>query len=226
MENYHELAIKNDGYYEKSRSEMLAFIPVGTKTALDLGCGNGNFGKNLKLKFGCEVWGIEYQPEKAKVAATVLDHVTCGDAHELVKELPDNYFDVIICNDVLEHLIDPYSVLHILRKKLKDNGSLVSSLPNVRYFRNFFDLIFRKEWEYAEQGVMDFTHFRWFTTKSIQKMYQKLGYTVVNHVGINKTKSIKPWPMILLSLGHLYDTLFLQFATVVKKATHQSNFMR
>ena len=52
----------------------------------------------------------------------------------------------------------------------------------------------------------------------VHEKYLPLIRQVVNHVGINKTKSIKPWPLIWLSFGSFYDTLFLQFATVVKKA--------
>ena len=58
----------------------------------------------MKRKYGAECWAMEYNPEVAQKAAEVLDRVLVGDADENIDELPDGYFDAIVCNDVLEHL--------------------------------------------------------------------------------------------------------------------------
>ncbi len=208
--------IKPDDYYSGVRHEMLAFLPDGITRVLEIGCGEGNFGAVVKRDRGIEVWGIEYHPEKAHVAAQNLDTVLTGDVAVLLNELPDGYFDAIVCNDVLEHLIDPYSVLDGLKRKLTEPGVVVSSLPNIRYHRNFFDLIFGRNWTYTTQGVMDFTHFRFFTINSIRSMYESCGYEILHRVGINPTSSLRPWPLIILSLGHFSDIRYLQFATVAR----------
>lgn len=211
-----KLIQKDLDYYKGVRKEMLKYIPVNAKKILEIGCGEGNFGALLRKERGAEVWGIEFQKEQASVAASKLDKVLCGDVDVLLHEVPAGYFDVVICNDVLEHLLDPYKVLDHIKSKLAQDGRVVSSLPNIRYFRSFFDLLFRKNWDYTEQGIMDFTHFRFFTVNSIRKMYESLNYEVLLHEGINPTKSLKPWPLILLSFGYFSDMRFLQFATVAR----------
>lgn len=211
-----DIKVKKEEYYLNIRQEMVKYIPLHSKKILDIGCGEGNFGALLKKERQTEVWGVEYEEVRASVASSKLDRVLCGDIDLLLEQLPDNYFDAVICNDVLEHLLDPYKQLEKIKSKLVNGGVVISSIPNIRYFRNFFELIFRKNWDYADEGIMDFTHFRFFTTNSIRKMYQSLGYEVISHEGINPSKSLKPWPLIILSFGQFADIRYLQFATIAR----------
>lgn len=205
---------KPEGYYDNTRKEMLKYLPGNAKKILDIGCGNGAFASLVREKNNAEVWGIELMEEEAKVAVDVLDKVFVGNCEKHIDDLPDHYFDVIYMNDVLEHLVDPYSVLETLKSKLATNGVVVSSIPNVRFFRTFAKVLFSKDWKYDEYGVMDKTHLRFFTSKSIKRMYDELGYTILSHEGINVTKSIKP---ILFNIPFLFtqmDIRNVQYATV------------
>lgn len=211
-----DLLAKPETYFSGDRPEMVQYVPEGAKRILEIGCGEGNFGVYFKEKSGAEVWGIEYDAAHAQVARTKLDRVFAGDVTAFLSELPPRYFDAIVCNDVLEHLTDPYSVLLQLKSKLTANGQLISSLPNIRFFRTFFDFVFRKNWEYTDNGIMDKTHYRFFTIKSIPAMYERLGYEVLVHKGINPSKSIRPVLFNWLMLGRFSDIRYLQFATVVR----------
>jgi 2-polyprenyl-3-methyl-5-hydroxy-6-metoxy-1,4-benzoquinol methylase len=208
---------KPQDYYENSRPEMLAYLPNSIKTVLDIGCSSGDFGYAIKQKTNAEVWGIEPFERFGKLAVNKLDTVLISSIEGALHELPDNYFDVIYFNDVLEHLLDPYSILEKIKSKLKDNGSVISSIPNIRYFRSFFKLLFHGEWDYTDEGILDRTHVRFFTKKSILKMYDKAGYTVISHEGINGTKSIKPFLINIPLLFNGMDMKYTQFATVAKK---------
>jgi 2-polyprenyl-3-methyl-5-hydroxy-6-metoxy-1,4-benzoquinol methylase len=161
---------KPSGYYDNIRNEMLKYLPKNPKTIIDVGCGNGCFGEFLKNETMAEVWGIEYMDDQATIAKDVLDKVFSGPCEDFIKDLPDNYFDVIYFNDVLEHLVDPYSVLNNVKSKLTKDGVLISSIPNMRYHNTFVRLLFNKDWLYQDFGVMDFTHLRFFTSKSIKRM--------------------------------------------------------
>ena len=163
-----------------------------------------------------EVWGVEFSPDQAVMAEKKLHKVFAGDIVVIIDLLPDQYFDVIICNDVLEHLIDPYSVLKRLKIKLSEKGVVVSSIPNIRYFRNMFDYIFRKNWDYTDSGIIDKTHYRFFTINSIRKLYENLGFEIIRMEGINPSKSIRPLIWNILFLGTFWDIKFLQFATVAR----------
>jgi hypothetical protein len=61
---------------------------------------------------------------------------------------------------------------------------------------------------------MDKTHLRFFTGKSIRRMYEDLGYSILIHEGINKTKSIKPLIFNILFLFTQLDIINVQYATV------------
>jgi 2-polyprenyl-3-methyl-5-hydroxy-6-metoxy-1,4-benzoquinol methylase len=206
---------KPSEYYSGIREEMIPFIPLNVSKILEIGCGEGNFGAALKNE-GVEVWGIEYSHEEAKVAESKLDKVFAGDVFLHLDKLPDNYFDVIVCNDVLEHLTDPYTVLEKFKSKLTSTGVVVSSIPNIRFFRTFFDFVFRKNWDYTDNGIMDKTHYRFFTVKSIRKMYENLGYEIVRHEGINASRSIRPLLWNIVMLNSFWDIKFRQFATVAR----------
>ena len=106
----------------------------------------------VKQKIDGEVWGIEPFERFGKLAMNKLDKVFITSVEGSLDLLPDDYFDVIYFNDVLEHLLDPYSVLEKIKIKLKDNGKIISSIPNIRYFRTFFKLLFKGEWDYEIEG--------------------------------------------------------------------------
>jgi len=207
---------KSKAYYSNKRNEMLQFLPDTAVRILDIGCSNGAFAASVKEQNKAEVWGIEYMPEEAEKARQKLDTVFSGPCEDFIDELPNDYFDAIYCNDVLEHLVDPYSVLDRLRSKLSDSGILISSIPNIRFHSVLIPLIFKKQFEYQSFGVMDRTHLRFFTKKSIRNMYENLGYEILVHRGINRTGSLRP---ILYNIPLLFlanDIRYPQFATVVR----------
>lgn len=211
-----DIAAKPEIYFNVVRKEMLPFVPIEAKIVLEIGCGDGNFASLLQERGATEVWGIEYEKEQGEIAQKKMTKVLIGDVAEQLEALPNNYFDAIVCNDVLEHLIDPYNVIRKLKSKLKKEGSFISSIPNIRYFRNLFDYFFNKNWDYTDSGIMDKTHFRFFTYRSIRKMFDSNGYEVVKMVGINPTKSIRPFIWNLFFLGSFWDIRYLQFATIAK----------
>ena len=96
-----------------------------------------------------------------------MDEVIFGDVETML--FPDNdfTFDYIIFSDSLEHLLNPDQVLERVAKLLNHNGSLLISMPNVRNFRVTFPLLFRDSWEYQDEGLLDRTHLRFFTYKSL-----------------------------------------------------------
>lgn len=207
---------KPSGYYDNVRKEMLKYLPENSKKILDVGCGNGAFASLLKQKNNAEVWGIELMEKEAIIAQEIVDKVFFGNCEKHINDLPDNYFDAIYFNDVLEHLADPYTVLEDLKIKLAPNGVIISSIPNVRFFRTFSKVVFLKDWKYDDFGIMDKTHLRFFTNKSIKRMYQELGYEIIIHEGINKSRSLKPILFNFLTFFSQMDIRILQYATVAR----------
>lgn len=214
--------VDSEIYYQQKRPEMLAFIPNNIKTAIDFGCGEGCFSAELKkIHPDCKFWGVEINERAGKLASQKLDKVLIGSAVNLITDLPDNYFDCVIVNDFLEHIINPFDFLLKLKKKLSSNGVIVASIPNVRYIRNLKNLLINKTWQYENEGILDKTHLYFFTKKSIIEMATKLGFTLITIKGINHNR-IKTWKFLLLNLlnilsfGFLSDTRWFQYAVVIK----------
>jgi len=203
-------------YYTSDRSGMLKYIPKDLKTALEFGCGTGRFSTLLKKKFGAETWAVEIDEQSAKTAAQKLDKVINCDAHEAIDKLPDNYFDCIIFFDMLEHLVDPYSLLISVKKKLTEKGVITTSIPNIRFYRNMIKFVLHGEWDYQDDGIWDKTHLRFFTRKSILKMFDKLGFEVLVFEGIHPTHSRNLKILNFLTLNSFDDTKYLHYVTVAR----------
>lgn len=211
---------KNRAYYGNVRPEMLQFIPANATRILEVGCGEGKFSAQL-IKDGVETWAIEPNTVSAKSASEKLFKVLEGTIDEMVAEVPDNYFDVIIMNDVIEHLLEPWDDIQKLRSKLKDEGVFVSSIPNVRYAKNLFKVLFHRDWKYTDDRILDITHYRFFTKKSVRRLFEENGYSVQRLKGVNMTKSLAFFPFaVLFNILFLFsqlDIFYMQYATVAKK---------
>jgi hypothetical protein len=109
-------------------------------------------------------------------------------------------------------------VLGDIKRTLSPGGYIVASIPNIRVYENMKRLLIRKEWEYTEHGIMDKRHLRFFTKKSIRRMFERCGYQIVTIEGINGGNF--PWKFGLLNrvlFKALDDMRFSQFACVGQK---------
>ena len=206
-------------YSDHSRNEMLKYVPSDAKKILDVGCSTGNFGKLIKSEQTSEIWGVEIDPDAAEIASQRIDNVICG-AFNSELELPENNFDCIIFNDVLEHMIDPYAALRYAKKLLSVDGKIVASIPNVRFFENIWLLIVNKSWEYLDSGILDRTHLRFFTKKSIAMMFEQQGYKIellegINEIGMTAPHLARKFRILhKLTLRNIEDMRWTQFAVV------------
>ncbi len=102
----------------------------------------------------------------------------CGNVESL--DLPySEYFDYVICGDILEHLNDPWNMVSKIAKMLKKDGALICSIPNIRYWKIITDLTLYGRWDYTDSGILDSTHLRFFTKSTFFKMLHKANYKVV-----------------------------------------------
>lgn len=178
--------LSND-YYRLIRSEITGYIVSGKHRVLDVGCGAGFLGAYLKQEgYASEVVGIEINRQVADDASNKLDQVICADLNligvdDLLSRENVNPFDYIVCGDVLEHLIDPWTALTELTKHLKPEGKVIVSLPNVRHWSVWLPLLFRGHWEYSESGIMDRTHLRFFTNKTALELINDANLELVSN---------------------------------------------
>jgi 2-polyprenyl-3-methyl-5-hydroxy-6-metoxy-1,4-benzoquinol methylase len=173
-------AFRNSGdrYYNMFKSGIASLIPEGSHVILDMGCAAGVLGRRLKeLNKAKEVVGVEIFKEAADEAAKHYETIHQGDIEEL--KLPyKNYFDFVVCADILEHLRDPWNILGQIHTWLKNDGSVIICIPNVRYWRVLRDLIFHGSWQYMNAGILDKTHLRFFTRRSFLGPLAEAGFEV------------------------------------------------
>ncbi len=172
-------AEKDADYYDSTREEATTLVDPQGLRVLDVGCGSGVVGASLKRAGAREVVGIEYAPDAARRAALVLDRVLTGDVDTLPLDFAPGSFDLMLCLDVLEHLPYPEATLNRLLPFLSAHGTLLVSLPNMRYAGTLKKLIFEADWPRLPSGIFDGTHLRWFTDKSARRMFAEAGLEVV-----------------------------------------------
>ena len=184
-------AEKRPDYFEQPRLEMIGLLPTESRRILEVGCGAGAFGAAVKSRLKAEYWGIEPDPGAADLASDRIDRVLCGLFSEGL-ELPRDHFDCIIFNDVLEHLVDPELALTYAKRLLCKGGVVVASIPNICHFPTLWRLVIHGDWEYTERGILDKTHLRFFTRRSIHRLFESTGYGVDTLEGIDPFYEMVP----------------------------------
>lgn len=204
-------------YFQESRPEMLELINQNYNRVLDVGCAEGNFAEQL-FNQGCkEVWGVELNKAASEIAQKKLTKVINAEYNDKI-ELPKNYFDIIFFNDVLEHIIDPWEALKLSKQFLAKSkkSKIICSIPNFRYIKNIFEVLVKKDFQYKDSLILDKTHMRFFTKKSIIRMFSECGLEIISIKGINPTKKLMFEILNLVTLNFISDMRYLQFAVVAR----------
>jgi 2-polyprenyl-3-methyl-5-hydroxy-6-metoxy-1,4-benzoquinol methylase len=143
---------------------------------LDVGAADGFLAEVLTAR-GFEVTCLERDPGLAAAAAGKCRRVIVAD---LEREAPplDAPFDAIVCGDVLEHLADPARALALLRAHLREDGLLLVSVPNVAHLWVRLGLLLGR-FEYADRGILDRTHLRFFTRRTFLRLLAEAKLEVV-----------------------------------------------
>lgn len=151
---------------------------------LDVGCACGDFGTILAFAKSCTVYGLDFD------SASISQAVSTG-AYKYLEQVDLNTYDVgshvewnglfdcITFLDVLEHLVAPRECLVKLLKLLKPDGEVVISLPNIAFGDIKLGLM-NDEFSYSATGILDNTHLRFFTYKSIAVFLADTGLIVTD----------------------------------------------
>ncbi len=155
---------------ERTSLSVLASLVHNQATVLDLGCGSGALGQHLSETRGCTLDGVTLSEAEATHARphyrrVVVDNLESCD---LVATFAGSHYDFIVCADVLEHLSRPEQVLAACRQLLQPEGRLLISVPNAGYTGLIAELL-EGEFLYREEGLLDRTHLRFFTRRSLAR---------------------------------------------------------
>lgn len=161
-------------YYLHFRSDVLAHVPSDAKEVLSVGCGAGVTEAEL-IQRNIRVTGIEIDARAAEIARQNGLEVLLGDATASHQQLVGKSFDCVIYADVLEHIIDPVSVLRLHVPLLRPGGKVIISIPNFRHVSVLYELVFRGHVIYVDAGILDRTHIRMTTRRMVEEWISSVG---------------------------------------------------
>ncbi len=202
---------QQDLYPEVSREDVRPFIPRGAGSVLDVGCGPGGFGPTVRSVLGptARLVGVEAVLTQASIARAGhgYDEVVDGYFPEALGDRSER-FDLICFNDVLEHVVDPWSLLRATREWIAPSGHVLAAIPSIQFAPVVWRLV-RGRWDYVDVGTLDRTHLRFFTRATMLEMFEQNGYRVVSCEGTNPIDDA--WRALPFSARRLAKTALLPF---------------
>lgn len=155
-------------------------IPLNIKKIIEIGTGSGALAKAYKnINPSVNYVGVEIDQDYADLSKRYCTEVFLENFEDpseaLIKEIKNT--DLIIFSDVLEHMYNPWKVIKTLSNNLPRNSSIIASIPNTQHWsfqRNLLsgDLI------YSDSGLLDRTHIRFFTRKTMVSLFEKNGFSI------------------------------------------------
>lgn len=190
LQHYPEYEVQPNYTLKKSRlsshSQLLDMVGPPKQRVLDIGCGKGELGHALSQR-GHDVVGLDQYPPAQRLDVFYAANLFDGLPDEVLGER----FDTILFADVLEHLPDPEVILSEAAALLSDNGKLLVSLPNAVHW-TVRAQVAAGRFDYANKGIMDRGHLRFFTRRSAQRLFEQAGLRVREH----RTTPV-PWENVL-----------------------------
>ena len=166
--------LKDDPY--SSHSVVLSLLGQGDgRRALDAGAADG-FLAELMTGLGWTVTALERDPVQAERARGRCHEVIVADVAEASHKL-SGPFDAIVYGDVLEHLSDPLPVIVSVNQHLARGGLVIVSVPNVAHLWVRLSLLVGR-FDYADRGILDRTHLRFFTRRTLLALLARAGLAV------------------------------------------------
>jgi SAM-dependent methyltransferase len=157
------------------RTEILEVMDIKDgDNILEVGCANGKTLKVLKDNYRVNIYGVEIDKELAREAEE-YGRIYSGSVEDYLAlpVIPD--FDSIIMADVIEHLLEPWSVVRDLGKYLKRGGSIYASIPNYFHATVMFNLFNYGSFCYSSSDLINKDHLRYFTFRDCVELFRMAG---------------------------------------------------
>src|SRR5436305_5008865 len=150
------------------------FAPRGGML-LDLGAAGGELGAAVRDRFDRTI-GFEYDVDRIGQLRPRFDSVVIADL-ETVRKLPSNA-RVVVLADIIEHLRNTGALLGCVREALAAEGRVFISVPNIANITVRLGLLFGV-FEYRDRGILDYTHLRFFTMRTIRRDIENAGFRII-----------------------------------------------
>jgi SAM-dependent methyltransferase len=170
--------IQDKVYANEGNKAVIGLIPREAVHILDIGCGRGDNASILKSQ-GKIVDGITFSSAEIEAAQKNMRHVYIFNLENgLPPEVFNHRYDAILCSHVLEHICWPEKLFNDIKTLLlASNGELVIALPNLMHYNTRIPLMLGN-FNYSESGIMDKSHFKWYTYRSMTDLLISYGFQV------------------------------------------------
>jgi SAM-dependent methyltransferase len=161
-------------------AELLAVVPANARRIVEVGSSSGILAREYKkINATCHYTGVEIDPTYAELSRRYCDAVVAAD----IEAVPDRCLaeelacDCWIFADTLEHLRDPWRMLARIRAVMSGDGCVVACIPNVQHW-SVQSRLSCGEFRYEDKGLLDRTHLRWFTRRTIEELFDSTRFRI------------------------------------------------
>ncbi len=167
----------DEKYFRWVRRDIDRLLPKSAQRILDVGAGVGATSAWLKSRYpGCYTIALEGNASIRDELARNVDEALIIDLNGPIPEVGSP--DLVLCLDVLEHLMQPLDVLRRVTSMMTDSGTVIVSLPNVAHASVSVPLLLRGRFEYQDAGILDRTHLRFFDQEAAIALMNQAGFIV------------------------------------------------
>lgn len=166
---------------------VLDLIDIKPKNILDIGCASGWFLSQIAKHYTDAICsGIDVYKKAIDHGAKQYKHLRLiyGDAHAL--PFNNNSFDLVVCAEVLEHVLKPEQVLDEIKRVLRKDGTAIIEMDTGNYL---FKLAWYW-WTHVRHGVWKDSHIHAFNTKKLEQMIKKKGFLITKKMIFNNTMAV------------------------------------
>lgn len=202
--------------HDQHNPDLLNIIPRSARHIIEIGCSSGALAREFKKISPSANWfGVEIDPGYAALAQRFCDQTLVAD----IEACDDHFYrahahrDCWVFGDTLEHFKDPWAVLRKIRQVIPATGCIAACIPNAQHWSVIVRLA-TGDFRYEPSGLLDQTHLRWFTRKTLIELFQSQGFQVVAGVPRRfhepNRDTFWPWLTQLAQLTGAKDEQMLQ----------------
>lgn len=229
MDFVESYSVKDQQYYQHVRNDVVSLLPKKPQLhIMEVGAGSGSTLMYLKNEGIAErVYGVDIMEVDGGFQDDAsIDKFFIQNIEENPQlEIPEKSLDVIIYPDVLEHLYYPQKALENLKRYLKPDGMIITSIPNFRNRNTLVRIYIKGTFKYDERGIFDRTHIRFFCKKDMSEMIESAGFDIQSitpeyelQYKLNNKRKWTYWK-VKLSGGILEQFYATQYLIVAKNNT-------
>lgn len=171
--------------HDQYNHDLLALMPLHARRIMEVGCSSGALAHAFKQKVAdAHYRGLEIDPDYAAVAQTRCDECVVADIESVGEDFWEAQTDrdCWVFGDTLEHFKDPWAVLRRVRAAMPEGACVVACIPNAQHW-SLQARLSVGAWDYADSGLLDRTHLRWFTRRTLGPLFADCGFRIEHIAG-------------------------------------------